>query len=534
MDVLWYTLDDFIPLLYCFPDGLVIDSETECWIGARWNLFTFTKETLSESDVTRFAHHARRVRVLNSLTPQKAFDKRPSMDVQLSRMLGGRPRDWNPWRPDHVGSYVDDSCFQILHKFFGHSPALPALRVLCCNHPNLYDMSHLTLFFSPTLRRLVFSENCAHFRFEYVFANLEKSPCRNTLTALQLDDNPTAASANIKLDAYDVVFLASLPRLEWLQLFLDTSIDCNTMCQELPVAPFPSLRCLKLTYHNIKQEDSDPSDGDLALKDFTTLLRHLQPLCPLQHLPITVAGNGDISHASIRAFFAALAAFRPSLVSLGMVIMAPSRAGEPPFGIHDLAPLLELPVKELSLEAIYMDISRADLHVFTAAWPRLNWLHLGQDNADTATLFPLSTLPDIVRTMPYLTQLGLRVHDDGEPLDIDAPVDPALQRISMVDLGSSSLQNRERAALFIARSFPNATSLLYDPHDSRVKAFWWQATDHVRRHIREGMQSDAILASLAGLVVPPPRSRRYVEIVLDDEVEDEVDGIATGVGQVAV
>lgn len=38
MNVLWRELDDFLPLLFCIPGGLVTDDVQRCWSGACWNL----------------------------------------------------------------------------------------------------------------------------------------------------------------------------------------------------------------------------------------------------------------------------------------------------------------------------------------------------------------------------------------------------------------------------------------------------------------------------------------------------------------
>ncbi|EKM61884.1 uncharacterized protein PHACADRAFT_191077 [Phanerochaete carnosa HHB-10118-sp] len=276
----------------------------------------------------------------------------------------------------------------------------------------------------------------------------------STLTTLRLELTNGPFEKPTRIDAKDMAFLTSLPRLKWLELSLDTFSDRDAIDRQLSVTPLLYLLSLELRYTNTEKCYIHDLE---AFKGPTALLQHLLPVCALHQITLSVTLTCFVSRASVDKFFSAFAALPSSLVSCD-ILQVSWGASEPPLGMQGYAPFLALPVRELMLEGAGVDLDLAEVRAFASAWPNLRRPSLGQDQPASPARVSLSALPDLVHTMPNLVELGIRVYDDDEALDEEhSPTSAPVPKLTKLDLGCSPLHNAMDAARYVVRNFPNAS-----------------------------------------------------------------------------
>ncbi|GJE99820.1 hypothetical protein PsYK624_160920 [Phanerochaete sordida] len=473
MDVLWRELAIFTPLLRCLPPTVLKYRIAECWPGARMGTWEIVKDPLSESDMARFKHHARRVHIIRSLTPQATLAKRPDSSEYVSRLVWGSRRP--PWEaPEFVGAYIAPECFEALESFFKSTPALPALRELTCDHPDLDEPRHLAPFMSPVLSTLTYDRSEAHFSVKDAVAELNQAQCKNSLTKLVLDTR--GPSESIAVGNREMAVLASLPRLQWLRCFVDPQLDHTQTFQHIPENPFPSLYTLILRTDDDVRPIGNDNTSDATYDALATFIRCFYAICAPKRLMISVYGHMQVSHAAVLSLFDALAELHGRVSSLCISLYSGARAGQPPLTLADLAPILPLPVRDIELLGLIMDIGLDDVLALVGAWPRVRCLALGHAHHETAPRVPLAGLPQLAQAMTSLepVQIGLVVENDS-PLPATPPA--PMFHVTEVNLGVSHItgRNLRRAAAFLVHCFPNAELVLYGPRGMERDTQWgWE------------------------------------------------------------
>ena len=440
---------------------------------------TFSKDKLEDKDMVRFLHHARRVRVLKRVQPLWET----TTAVKIARMRyetgGGHVAlDLSELRP-----LINKECFSILCDYFQDKPALPALLILICNPIDVSSAGHLALFFSPILRVLKFKHSRSQYPYHIrnILAELAKKGCVDALEVLELSE---AGSFPSVIDDKEMKFLAILPRLCRLKLYLDPTTEYKTILRRFPPASFPSLRSLWVVCGD-KRVEKDVSDGDAALSTITDLLRYLAPTHPLEELIYAVPAPGYASRENLDALFEATATFADTLRTCGFVLRVDQRKDQPPLDWHIFEPLRRIRLlHEICVAKLALDIDLADLNAMKDVWPALLWLRLGQHNARSPSRIPVDALPDLVRGLPYLEDLGVPVHDKCKPLDLGNAEQQQVPWLRKLDVGCSRLHRFLTVAAYISRSFPNTTPTI-STEDRMLRYAWQGVVEEEQRRRKE-------------------------------------------------
>ena len=421
--------------------------------------------------MARFAHHARRVRVLKHIQPTR------------EKTLIGK-RIW------HVRPTISESCFGYLHDYFQDIPALPVLHELTCDHDDFELAEYLGLFFSLVLRVLSFSRSDSHYSACRVFDELTKRGCADALEVLRLDEASRPADLWDEPDDLGMAFLARLPRLRKLTLPLILKADYRTILQQMSPGSFPALRELKILC--VRTGAKEPSDGDAALGAITDLLNYLAPTHPLRVLGLEVPEKleNGATRKGIRALFEAVGAFANTLDTLSIWLGIFQRKDEPPLDRSIFAPLTDIPVHELVMERIAFDIDLPDLEAIRDTWPALRYLYLGQRGVGSSYRIPVTALPGFVSGLRNLEKLGLTVYDSGEDLDLKKTRKRAQWRIRGLDVGYSRFLRGRAAevATYLARSFSCATPTIFDGFPYTSDIAWQKAVEEEQSRQRRGVR----------------------------------------------
>ena len=410
--------------------------------------------------MVRFAHHARRVRVLKHIEP-----------TQKKLFVGKR-------YSSQVLPTIHRACIGVLHEYFQDSTALPALRELTWNHGGVQFARFLAPFFSPALRVLKFENMESRYYTVYdVFDELTKKGCTEALEVLQLDGAGFFDLSEMRGNDLGIELFARLPRLHTLGFFLDLAADYGTVLQRLPPGSFPSLRSLTIHCGTSASRERD-LDGDTALGTIAKLLDYLAPTHPLRSLVFEVPRKLKISvsRSAIRAILTAAAAFANTLDTLGFVLGVGLHKGEAPLDRSVFEPLTRVPcVEYIVMEHAAFDIDVANLKAMGDTWPDLCWLCLGQEDVRSPARVPATSLPGLVAEMRSLEKLGVKVYDSGERLDLEMAEKQARRRLRRLDVGHSRFP-RERVtevATYLSRSFPEAT-LTLSPDIYGINSCVWE------------------------------------------------------------